>query len=434
VPSVERGSVDGEPPGQRAPEWRTTRRRLLTRAAGAALALSSADLLAACSNTTTPPGGSSPNRGPGGLELGRPDNPVALPIYRDNRAIASGLEPEAGPLQVYNWAEYLNPQVIKGFEAKYGVDVQLSTFSTMDEAIAKLSSTAVQFDVFVPTLPFISLLVAGKIIQPINHSYISNLRRNVWRSLANPWYDVGARYSVPYTVYTTGIGWRNDKLPDFHPERLANPYDFFWQSQNISGRVGLLDDEREALSMALLRNGITDVNTDDPSHVQAAENALVQLVNTVNLKFTTNDYQHLADASIWLHQSWSGDIAGIAYYLPKGTSPSQISYWWPRDGRGLIDNDTLTVLNGAKNPVLAHLFLDYILDLEVALENFSYTVYQQPLTGFTPQKVLDAGLVPSNLTDTILREDQFRHGYVEAALSELGLSEWETAWARVKST
>jgi spermidine/putrescine transport system substrate-binding protein len=412
----------------------TTRRRFLRGAAGAAVGLSAADLLAACTDTTVPGGADSSSSGPGGLPLARPDSPTRLPIYRDNRPIASGMKPEAGPLQLYNWAEYLNPTVIKSFEQKYGVDVEQSTFSTMDEAIAKLSSKAVQFDVFVPTLAYISLLVAGKIVQPLNHSYVPNLKANVWPSLADPWYDVGSRYTVPYTVYTTGIGWRNDKLPNFHPERLKNPYEAFWKATNISGRVGLLDDEREAISMALLRNGIIDVNTDDSAHVDGARNALTDLINAVNLRFDTNEYQHLIDGSSWLHQAWSGDMAGVTYYLPKGMSPKVLSYWWPSDGRGLINNDTMTVLRGAKNPVLGHLFLDHILNLETALENFTYVAYQQPLIGFTPEKVLEGGVVPPNLSTTIVRESQFPRGYAEAALSQRGLNLWESAWAQVKST
>jgi spermidine/putrescine transport system substrate-binding protein len=411
-----------------------TRRRFLRDATGLALSVSTADLLAACSNSTLPGGGNSPHTAPGGLPLARPDSPQTLPIYRDNRPIASGLKPEAGPLQVYNWAEYLNPKVIKSFEQKYGVSVELSTFSTMDEAIAKLASKAVQFDVFVPTLPFISLLVAGRLIQPLNHSYVPNLAANVWPALVNPWYDQHARYTVPYTIYSTGIGWRNDKLPNFHPERMRNPYDSFWKATNISGLVGLLDDQREALSLALLRNGVTDVNTDRESQVNGARDALVELISAVNLRFDTNDYQHLIDGSSWLHQAWSGDMAGVSYYLPKGMSPKVLSYWWPQDGKGVIGNDTMTVLAGAENPVLAHLFLNHILDLQVAFVNFEYVVYQQPLNGFTVQKVLDGGIVPPNLSNTILRPDQFGHGYVQSDLSERGLDLWETAWAQVKST
>jgi spermidine/putrescine transport system substrate-binding protein len=417
----------------RNPWAASTRRRFLQRGAAGALALSAAGSLAACADTTVP-GGQSPHLSPGGLPLARPGNPVALPIYPDNPRIASGLEPEQGPLQLYNWAEYLNVTVVKSFEKRYGVGVELSTFSTIDEAVAKLATGAVGYDVFVPTQPTISLLVAGKILQPLNLSYIPNLRANVWPSLANPWYDAGSRYTVPYTVFTTGIGWRNDFLPNYDPSVLANPYESFWQATDISGRVGLLDDEREGLAMALLRNGVTDVNTGSKPQIEGARDALKELIEKVNLRFYTNEYQHLADGSIWLHQAWSGDMAAIAYYLPQGTKPSQVSYWWPEDGRGLMGNDTLAILKGAANPVLAHLFLDHLLDPEVAFENFEFTGYQQPLNAMTPEKVVESELVPPNLETTILREDQFRKGYLQGPLSAEGLGLWETAWSEVKTT
>jgi spermidine/putrescine transport system substrate-binding protein len=410
-----------------------TRRRLLRAGLAAGVGLSAASFLDACSNTTIP-GGQSPHLAPGGLPLARPDNPVTLPIYPDNRAIPSGMEPEEGPLQLYNWAEYVNPAVMKSFEKRYGVSIELSTFSTLDEAIVKLASGAVQFDVFVPTQPFVSLLVAGKILQPLNHSYVPNLQRNVWPSLINPWYDQGARYTVPYTIYTTGISWRNDFLPDYDPSKLSNPYESFWQATDIAGRVGILDDEREGIAMGLLRNGVTDVNTENSGKLDAASAALRDLTDRVNLRFYTNEYQHLADGSMWLHQAWSGDITAIEYYLPKGTEPSQISYWWPEDGRGLIGNDTFAVLEGAPHPVLAHLFLNHMLDLETAFVNFEFVGYQQPLTKMTPQSILESELVPENLTNTILREDQFRHGYVQGPLSAEALGLWETAWSEVKST
>ena len=148
------------------------------------------------------------------------------------------MQPEAGPLQLYNWAEYVNPAVLKSFEKKYGVEVQLSTFSTLDEAVAKLTAGAVGYDVFVPTQPEISLLVAGKVIQPLNLDYIPNLKRNVWKALQSPWYDVGSRYTVPYTVFSTGIAWRNDFLPDYDPSKFANPYDSFWQMERDLGQGG----------------------------------------------------------------------------------------------------------------------------------------------------------------------------------------------------
>jgi spermidine/putrescine transport system substrate-binding protein len=418
----------------------STRRTFMRRAATAAASLSVPGLLAAC-GTTSPTGGggsstsSTTPTGPGGLALARPDHPVTLPIYADNKAIASGLAPEKGPLQLYNWEEYINNDVVKAFEKKYGVKVQISTFNTIDEAVAKISSGTVQFDVFVPELVFLERLVVGKVLQPLNLSYIPNLKTNVWPSLHSPWYDVGARYTVPYTIYTTGIGWRADKLPSFNPATMENPWSALWvEGPKISGKVGLLDDQHEGLAMGLLHNGVTDVNTENPQHLNASKNALINLVNSANLKFDTNEYQHLADGSLWLHQAWSGDMASTPFYAPKGTKASVFRYWWPEDGRGPINNDTFGVLKGAKNPVLAHLFLNHLLDTKQVFNNFNFTYYQQPINAMTPEALVSGGVIAPNLKSTIIRESQFKNGLVQGPLSQQGEVLWENAWAAVKST
>jgi spermidine/putrescine transport system substrate-binding protein len=424
------------PPERRAG---TTRRTFIRRATAAAAGVSVPGLLAACGTTSpTATGGGSKAAaatGPGGLPLARPDHPVTLPIYADNKAIASGLSPEKGPLQFYNWDQYINNDVVKAFEKKYGVNVQISTFTTMDEAVAKISSGTVQFDVFVPELVFLERLAVGKVLQPLNLSYVPNLKANVWPSLHSPWYDVGARYTVPYTIYTTGIGWRADKLPGFNPATMENPWSALWvQGPKISGKVGLLDDQHEGLAMGLLHSGITDVNTENPAHVNASKNALIDLVNSANLKFDTNEYQHLADGSLWLHQAWSGDMASTPFYAPKGTKASVFRYWWPQDGRGPINNDTFAVLKGAKNPVLAHLFLNHLLDTKQVFNNFNFTYYQQPINAMTPESLVSGGVIAPNLKNTIIREPQFKNGLVQGPLSQEGEVLWENAWAAVKST
>jgi spermidine/putrescine transport system substrate-binding protein len=417
----------------------TSRRTFLRRATTAAAGLTVPGLLAACGTTSPTGGGSGTSKaaadlGPGGLPLARLDRPVTLPIYPDNKAIASGLQPEKGPLQFYNWIQYINTDVVHAFEKKYGVKVQISTFNTIDEAVAKLSSGQVQYDVFVPEPTFLERLVVGKIMQPINHSYIPNLKANVSPSFTSPWYDVGSQYTVPYTVYTTGIGWRSDKLPGFDPSKLANPWSALWtQGPKISGRVGLLDDQHEGLAMGLLHNGVTDLNTENPTQLNAAKNSLTQLVNSANLKFDTNEYQHLADGSLWLHQAWSGDMVSAPAYAPKGTPASAFRYWWPTDGHGPINNDMFGVVRGAKSPVLAHLFLNHLLDTEQVFKNFTFTGYQQPIIAMTPEALVKRGLIPSNLQTAIIREPQFRNGFVQGPLSQEGEALWQNAWAAVKS-
>ena len=82
-------------------------------------------------------------------------------------------------------------------------------------------------------------------------------------------------------------------------------------------------------------------------------------------------YTDLPAGQLGIAQMWSGDIINAQSYLPEGTSTDILRYWFPDDGKGLVDNDMMVVLRSGKNPVLAHLFLNHMLDPEVAMQNFT---------------------------------------------------------------
>jgi spermidine/putrescine transport system substrate-binding protein len=169
-----------------------SRRDVLKLLAGTAVA---GGLLAGCGSGG---GTSSASR----LVIGTRENPVEQPLFDDNKPIESGLEPEEGPLRLYNWADYINPAVLKGFTERFGAKVEVTTFYNSQEATQKLKTGKISFDVYFPTQDDLPRFVAGKVVQPLNHDYIPNLKRNVWPVLANPFYDRGSRYSVPYVLYT----------------------------------------------------------------------------------------------------------------------------------------------------------------------------------------------------------------------------------------
>jgi spermidine/putrescine transport system substrate-binding protein len=414
----------------------TTRRQFLIRAGLTVGALSGADaFLSACggatqSLATTGTSTSGVLMGPGGIPLARRDHPVTLPLYGDNPAIDSGKDLESGPLELFNWDAYINPATVKAFEKEFNVKVNVTTFENEEEAIAKLTSGSAKFDVWWATVDYVSRAVAGKLIQPINHSYLRNLK-NVWPALQNPYYDQHSRYTVPYATYTTGIAWRTDKVPKA-PSDYANPYDIFWKSHQYAGKVAILDDQREALGMTLLRRQFYDINTEDPNQIDRAEKDLSQLTSIANIKVNVNDYTDLPSGKTYISQAWSGDIAGAPYYLPKGVKPTVLGYWRP-DSHAATQNDMITILRGAKHPVLAHAFLNFMLDNKNGIQNFSWNGYIPPLTAIDPDKLVAQGYIPANLASTIVRESDFEKGVTIDALTEKGQALWQNAWSNFKA-
>src|SRR6185436_19212395 len=103
------------------------------------------------------------------------------------------------------------------------------------------------------------------------------------------------------------------------------------------------------------------------------------------------------------HQGWSGDmIGGVISYMPKGVKPDVLSYWYQKQG-GPIFNDVITVASSATKPVIAHRFLNYMLDNKVAYDNSaSYTGYQPSITAIDTNKLFDDGLIPKTLSEAVV--------------------------------
>ena len=117
------------------------------------------------------------------------------------------------------------PTPIKSFEKKYAGQGQgqVSTFNDTDEALTKIRGGNVAFDIYFPSYDQISKMVTAKLIRPLNHSLHPEHHERL-AEFTNPWYDRELAVHGPYTVYTTGIGWRTDKVTD-DIGALTNPYE-----------------------------------------------------------------------------------------------------------------------------------------------------------------------------------------------------------------
>ncbi|HXY73027.1 MAG TPA: spermidine/putrescine ABC transporter substrate-binding protein [Actinomycetota bacterium] len=421
-----------------------SRRAFLQRSAVAAAATPSlAAILAACTKPGTATPVSSAN-GPGTgkywpkgspYPIARQNAPVTWHLWQD--PIPPGQSPETGAtLQIYNWADYVNLDVVKAFAKHYDCKYQITTFNNMDEAMAKMRTAHLKFDIFFPTIDTIGKLVTAKLIQPLQHAYVPHLVSDVWGSYQNPFYDQGWHYTVPYTIYTTGLAYRRDIIPDATIAGMSNPWEIMWDP-TYKGKVGTYDEYRDTICLALLKNGFTDLNTANQAELDKAQASLIDMIDAVDIRVDINGtYIGIPKGNFYLHLAWSGDAVAAGGYWPKPTMANfeKMGYWFPADKKGGVDNDTIAIPTNAQHPVLAHAFLDWLVTYENAMTNFAWTGYQPPQrqadidTLTTTKTVYGLPYVFPWMPDAVVREEDFQQALVAGELTPQVDQQWRNVW------
>jgi spermidine/putrescine transport system substrate-binding protein len=407
---------------------RLNRREFLRRSAGAAFALSATGaLVTACRERPEEPDGGT---GASEVPLARPDSPVELPLFDDNPPIGDGMSREGGPLRIFNWNDYIYKKVLKRFESEFGVEIEYTNFTGMAEAISKIQNEAVEFDLFFPTIDHLRDLVLAKKVQPLNRSYLPNFEANAWPQLQEPFYDLGGRYNVPYLTWTTGVGFRRDLVSEEPQGDFQSAFEPFWDPA-YRGQVGVLDEYRDTMAMALLHAGTEDVNTTEPSAIDTAKQDLIELVELVAVNTALPDYQALGESVHALRYAWSGNMNYTRYYLSEETPVDVLGYYYPPGG--VVGNDIIVLAKDAQSPVLAHEFVNFLFDRRNALDNFSYEGYQPPLTSIEKTEWLEKGFIPGNLETTVVTEEHFATGRQIVELPAEADQLWQDAWAEFKA-
>ena len=411
---------------RRPPRPQLSRRDLLRGGLWVGVGLGTSRVLTACggASSSQPQGGTAP------YPLARPDSPVTLPIKDSNPPIGDALDPETGGVfKILNYDQYMAPGVMKDFGAQHDVEVQVTPYSNYDEMLAKIRGPGESFDLVFPGPSVMSKMVYAELLQPLNHSYVPNLT-NVWPEYQDPWYDRGARYTVPYTIYGTGVFYRADRVSSV-PE---NGYDLFWDEQ-YAGKVYLLDDMQEAIGMSLLRNDIsTDINTSDNELVRKATDSLIELIDRVNIQANVNAFSEVPEGTATIHQAWSGDPIAGQYYLPKGETTDVLAYWRPDDpAQRVIGSDNIAIPKSSAKPVLAHLLINDLLDNQIGLRNFGWNGYQPPLTKLSAQYLIDQGYIPENLMNAVVLPEDFDTGLTFYEVSPSTEALWRQSWSEFKA-
>ena len=280
---------------------------------------------------------------------------------------AGGEQVLADRLYLYNWTEYIDPQILEDFEAEFGVEVVEDTFASNEELLAKLRAGATGYDVIVPSDYMVEIMIAEGLLAELNKDNIPNIA-NLDELFTNPPFDPGMVYCVPYQWGTTGIGYNAEEF-DEPPDSWAYLFDPELASQ-YAGRMTMLNDSRETIGAALKYLGYS-VNTTDEAQLNDAKNLLIQQKPWV-YSYDSDQFEDLLSADeVVIGHGWSGD------YFTAAADDERLWYAIPREG-SVIWVDNLCVPRSAPSSYTAEVFINYLLRAEVGAAVTNYTWYASP--------------------------------------------------------
>lgn len=273
----------------------------------------------------------------------------------------------ASSINLFNWAEYMDPDILTQFEAECGVTVNEDIFSSNEDMIARIQAGNSGYDVIVPSDYAVDIMVQRGLLHQLNKENIPNIA-NLNQQLMGLYYDPNNDFSLPYQYGTTGLAY-NTAVFDSPPDSWAYVFDPEIICEN-RGFVSMLDDEREAIGAALIYLGY-DVNDTDPQHHAEALAILSAQKDCLSGYNSDNFNQTLAAEEVVMAHAWSGGTA-----LARDENEN-VAFVLPKEG-AVIWMDNMAIPVDAPNAYTAEVFINYILDAEIGAQLTNYTYYFTP--------------------------------------------------------
>lgn len=268
-------------------------------------------------------------------------------------------------LNVYNWGEYIDKQVIYDFEKAFNCRVNYTNFSSNEDLYIKQKANS--YDIMIPSDYMIERLIKEKRLQVIDKSVVTNLDL-LTDGVLNMDYDPDNTYSIPYLWQTVGIVYDKTKVDPAKVEEKG--WDIFLDPE-LDGHVYMYDSERDAFMVAFKALGYS-MNTESEEEIQAAFEWLRNMDKTVHPAYVTDEViDSMCNGEKWLALVYSGDAA---YILSEN---EDMAYCTPYQGTN-VAIDAMVIPADAANPKLANEFIKYILDYDNAVRISEEVGYASP--------------------------------------------------------
>ncbi len=335
-----------------------------------------------------------------GREVGAPvdddgEAPADEPGEPDDSQAACAPGDVDGDLLLYNWSEYMDPDLLVAFGEEFGIGTTEDTFTSNEALLAQIRAGGADYDVIIPSDYMVEIMIEEGLLLALDHDAIPNMA-NVASEFENPPYDPGLVYSMPYQWGTTGLGVNLEATgPDPEPT-------WGWLfDESMAGQLGrgvsILDDPREGMAAALFYLGFDPNTTNEEELEQAAD--VIDTAGAWTVTYTSDQFSELLlTGETDVAHGYSGN------FLDSFGDDEQWDYLIPAEG-AIIWTDNMAILASTDSPCTAHTFINFILDAENGAQLSNWTWYASP--NAAAMEFLDEDLAEN---DAVFPDDETRAG------------------------
>ena len=272
-----------------------------------------------------------------------------------------------GQVIVYNWGEYIDPEIIDLFEEETGIDVIYEEFETNEIMYPKIQSGAIAYDVVCPSDYMIQRMIENDLLAEINYDHIPNLKYigDNYMKMSRQ-FDPENKYSVPYLWGTVGILY-NKKMVD----EPVDSWGILWDKK-YEDSILMQDSVRDAFAVALKYLGYS-LNSTDLDELEAAKNLLIEQKPLVQAYVIDQVRDKMIGGEAALGVIYSGE----ALYCQKENP--DLDYVIPKEVTNICI-DSWVIPKNAKNVENAEAFINFLCRPDIAKMNFDYITYSIPNT------------------------------------------------------
>lgn len=266
-------------------------------------------------------------------------------------------------LHIFNWADYLKPELVQRFERDHGCRVVIDTFDSNESMYNKLKAGATGYDLIFPSSYMVELMAEQGMLHKLDHNLLPNLV-HLDRELMQYATDSNCVYSVPYMMSNAGIAYRVDKLGTLEPTWGV------FDRTDLKGRMTLLNDYRETIGAALKFLGFS-LNTTNDAELAQARDVVIRWKKNI-AKLESEQYKNgIASGEFLVVHGYNGDLMQVI------SENKDVAYVTPREGVS-IACDHMVIPTTARQVKLAHAFINFLLDPHVAAENTEFVQFLCP--------------------------------------------------------